>query len=164
MIDETSHRARIEERPGRQIRTKARADADGHTRRRCPASKPARVVRCELKPSSEGLAAKARFRIPVADVLRHHGPKVRTQESVTLPPRGRGQVLPGLAPRDRRLARGVRHSAQLGGGDERLHQGRGPRGHRLPLSDVTFPRIGLLGDFTDLESNKLGLMPKQARR
>ena len=124
MIDETSHRARIEERPGRQIRTKARADADGHTRRRCPASKPARVVRCELKPSSEGLAAKARFRIPVADVLRHHGPKVRTQESVTLPPRGRGQVLPGLAPRDRRLARGVRHSAQLGGGDERLHQGR----------------------------------------
>ena len=86
MIDETSHRARIEERPGRQIRTKARADADGHTRRRCPASKPARVVRCELKPSSEGSAAKARFRIPVADVLPHHGPKVCTQESVTLPP------------------------------------------------------------------------------
>jgi hypothetical protein len=85
LIDETTHRARIEERRAHEIRTKARPDAGGHTRRRCPAAKPGPVVRCELKPSSEGQAAKAKVRIPVTDVLRHHAPKICTQESVTLP-------------------------------------------------------------------------------
>jgi hypothetical protein len=85
LIDETTYRARIEERRGHQIRPRARADADGHIRMRCPASKPAPVVRCELKPGSEGPAATAKIRIPVTDILRVHRPKVCTQESVTLP-------------------------------------------------------------------------------
>jgi hypothetical protein len=53
---------------------------------RCPAAQPTPVVRCELKPKSEGGAAHAKIRIPVTDVLRLHRPKVCSQESVTLPP------------------------------------------------------------------------------
>jgi hypothetical protein len=86
LIDEATHQARIEERRRHQIRAKALPDADGHTRMRCPAAKPAPVARCELKPHSEGGAAQAKVRIPVTDILRLHRPKVCTQESVTLPP------------------------------------------------------------------------------
>ena len=44
------------------------------------------MVRCELKPASEGHAHKPKVRIPVTDVLRNHSPKICTQESLTLPP------------------------------------------------------------------------------
>jgi hypothetical protein len=101
LIDEATHLARIEERRGHQIRPKARADADGHTRMRCPASKPAPVVRCELKPGSEGPAPTAKVRIPVTDVLRIHRSRVCTQESVTLPPEAGAkyaQALPHESP------------------------------------------------------------------
>jgi hypothetical protein len=97
LIDEAAHRARIEERRGYRIRMKASPDADGHTRMRCPASKPAPTVRCELKPASEGGAGLARVRIPVTDALRVHRPKICSQESVTLPPEAGAKYVQPLA-------------------------------------------------------------------
>ena len=65
VIDETTYRARIKERRAYRIRAKSGPDPDGHVRMRCPASKPAPVVRCELKLGSEGPATTAKVRIPV---------------------------------------------------------------------------------------------------
>ena len=86
MIDEATHRARIEERRRYQIRTKGLPDADGHVRMRCPASQPVAMVRCPNKPASEGGDGKVRLRIPVTDALALHPPKICSQQSVTLPP------------------------------------------------------------------------------
>ena len=86
VIDEVTHRARIEERRRYQIRTKGVPDAAAHVRMRCPASQPAPTVRCANKPASEGGDGKARLRIPVTDALALHPPKICSQQSVTLPP------------------------------------------------------------------------------
>jgi len=86
LIDESTHAARIEERRAYQIRRKGRPDADGHVRVYCPAASPNPVVRCELKPASEGPSGKVKVRIPVTDVLATHRPKICTQQSITLPP------------------------------------------------------------------------------
>ncbi len=56
LIDEGTYADRIKERRAYQRRPKARPDADGHTRMRCPASTPTPLVRCELKPGSEAKA------------------------------------------------------------------------------------------------------------
>lgn len=85
-IDGATHRARIEERRRHQIRPKAGPDKEGHVRMRCPAANPGPVVRCELKPSSEGKADHAKIRIPVTDALRLRPSKICAQSSITLPP------------------------------------------------------------------------------
>ena len=86
IIDEATHKSRIEERRRYQMRPEARPDADGHVRMVCPAASPAPVARCALKPKSEGGDGQARTRIPVTDVLAHHQPKVCNQQSITVPP------------------------------------------------------------------------------
>ena len=86
VIDEPTHRARIEERRRYEIHTRGKPDADGHQRMRCPASDPAPTVRCSNKPASEGGDGKVRTRIPVTDALTLHPPKICSQQSVTLPP------------------------------------------------------------------------------
>jgi hypothetical protein len=44
------------------------------------------VVRCDLKPKSEGGNGKVRTRIPVTDVLATHPPKICSQGPITIPP------------------------------------------------------------------------------
>lgn len=51
-----------------------------------PAAGSAPVVRCDLKPKSEGGNGKVRTRIPVTDVLATHPPKICTQGSITISP------------------------------------------------------------------------------
>jgi hypothetical protein len=85
-IDDATHGARIEERRHFAIRVKGRPDSDGHVRVMCPAAGSAPVVRCKLKPKSEGGTGKVRTRIPVTDVLATHPPKICTQGSITIPP------------------------------------------------------------------------------
>src|SRR5450631_4515215 len=86
LIDEATHAARLEERRDYEIRPKAKPDDGGHVRMRCPASSPNAVVRCELKPGSEGHSIKPKVRILVTDILATHTPKICSQQSVTLPP------------------------------------------------------------------------------
>ena len=85
-IDEATHRARLTERAKHAILSKERPDEQGHLRLRCPASNPNPVVRCELKPRSEGLSTRGRPRIAVTDALQNHTPKICAQQSITVPP------------------------------------------------------------------------------
>jgi hypothetical protein len=86
MIDEETYRARLAERWKHVILGKESPDDQGHLRVRCPASNPNPVVRCEMKPRSEGTSTRGRPRIPVTDALRTHTPKICAQQSITLPP------------------------------------------------------------------------------
>jgi len=101
LVDEATHAARIEERRAYQVRRKGKPDADGHVRVYCPAASPNPVVRCELKPASEGPSGKVKVRIPVTDVLTTHRPKICSQQSITLPPEAGAkfvQILPHKTP------------------------------------------------------------------
>jgi hypothetical protein len=53
-ITEATWRARINERRAHQILSRSLPDGGGHLRVRCPASNPHPMVRCELKPKSDG--------------------------------------------------------------------------------------------------------------
>jgi hypothetical protein len=86
LIDEETYRARLAERWKHAVLNKERPDDQGHLRLRCPASNPNPVVRCALKPKSEGPATRGKPRIPVTDALRSHTPKICTQQSITVPP------------------------------------------------------------------------------
>jgi hypothetical protein len=66
--------------------TKAASDEGGYIRRRCPASNPSPVARCDLKATSVQLATRGRLRIPVKPDVDTHPPKVCMQQSITLPP------------------------------------------------------------------------------
>ena len=54
IIDEPTYKARLEERWKYLILPKEGPDTEGHARLRCPASNPAPVARCDLKPDSVG--------------------------------------------------------------------------------------------------------------
>ena len=68
------------------MRSKASPDAEGHVRLRCPASNPAPVARCDVKPASVRPSTQGRLRIPVTAAVADHPPKICTQQSVTVPP------------------------------------------------------------------------------
>lgn len=85
-IDDETHRARLEERWKYAIVPKAGPDGGGHVRLRCPASNPAPVARCELKPRSVRPSTLGRLRVPVTDALRPHPPAICVKESITVPP------------------------------------------------------------------------------
>jgi hypothetical protein len=85
-IDEETYRARLAERSKHAILPKEGPDDQGHLRMRCPASNPNPVVRCELKPKSEGPSTRGRPRIAVTDALATHPPKICAQQSITVPP------------------------------------------------------------------------------
>lgn len=80
-IDEETYRARLAERWKHAILPKEGPDDQG----RCPASNPNPVVRCGLKPKSEGPSTRGRPRIAVTDALATHTPKICAQQSITLP-------------------------------------------------------------------------------
>src|SRR5665213_2378713 len=85
-IDETTYKARLDERWKFLVLPKSGPDAEGHIRLRCPASNPAPVARCDLKPASVGPKTQGRVRIPVTAAVRTHPPTICTQQSVTVPP------------------------------------------------------------------------------
>ena len=58
-IDEATYMDRLEERWKYLVLPKAGPDAEGHVRLRCPASNPAPVARCDLKPGSVSPKARA---------------------------------------------------------------------------------------------------------
>ena len=62
-INDTAHEARLRERWNYRIVTKAGPDAEGHVRRRCPATDPSPAVRCELKPKSDRLSTQGKTRV-----------------------------------------------------------------------------------------------------
>ena len=66
--------------------SKAGPDGEGHVRLRCPASNPAPVARCDLKPDSVRPSTQGRLRIPVTAAVTDHPPPICTQQSVTVPP------------------------------------------------------------------------------
>jgi len=78
-IDEVTHQARLKERRNYAILGKARPDAGGHVRLRCPASNPNPVGRCEVKPRSDRPSTRGRLRIPA---LRVHPPAICSNESI----------------------------------------------------------------------------------
>jgi hypothetical protein len=69
-----------------QCLPKAGPDAEGHVRLRCPASNPAPVARCDLKPASVRPSTQGRVRIPVTAAVSAHPPNICSQQSVTVPP------------------------------------------------------------------------------
>lgn len=74
-IDETTHRARLEERWRYRILPKASPDAEGHVRLRCPAANPSPVARCddaELKSRSERLETRGKLRVQVLRGVAAH--------------------------------------------------------------------------------------------
>jgi len=85
-IDDATYRARLEERWKFLVLPKAGPDAEGHVRLRCPASNPAPVARCDLKPASVGPKTQGRVRIPVTAAVTSHPPTICSQQSVTVPP------------------------------------------------------------------------------
>lgn len=85
-IDEPTYRARLVERWKYQVHSKASPDAEGHVRLRCPASNPAPVARCDVKPASVRPSTQGRLRIPVTAAVADHPPKICTQQSLTVPP------------------------------------------------------------------------------
>lgn len=85
-IDEATYKARLEERWKYLVLPKAGPDAEGHVRLRCPASNPAPVARCDLKPASVRPGTQGRLRIPVTAAVTAHPPTICTQQSVTVPP------------------------------------------------------------------------------
>jgi hypothetical protein len=85
-IDEGLYRERLAERWRYQILSKSAADAGGYRRLRCPASNPAPVARCDLKPTSIRRTTLGRLTIPVASGVWDHVPTICNQQSITLPP------------------------------------------------------------------------------
>ena len=85
-IDESTYKARLEERWKYLILPKVGPDAEGHVRLRCPASNPAPVARCDLKPDSVGSSTRGRIRIPVTAAVTSHPPTICSQQSITVPP------------------------------------------------------------------------------
>ena len=85
-IDDATYRARMEERWKFLVVSKAGPDSEGHVRLRCPASNPAPVARCDLKPASIGPKTQGRVRIPVTAAVKAHPPTICSQQSVTVPP------------------------------------------------------------------------------
>jgi len=85
-IDEPTYKARLEERWKYLVLPKSGPDAEGHVRLRCPASSPAPVARCDLKPASVGPKTQGRLRIPVTAAVSAHPPTICSQQSVTVPP------------------------------------------------------------------------------
>jgi len=85
-IDEATYKARLEERWKYLVVSKAGPDAEGHVRLRCPASNPAPVARCDLKPASVGPKTQGKLRIPVTAAVTSHPPTICSQQSVTVPP------------------------------------------------------------------------------
>jgi hypothetical protein len=85
-IDEPTYRARLEERWKYLVASKARPDPEGHGRLRCPASNPAPVAHCDLKPASVRPSTQGRLRIPVVAAVADHPPTICSQQSITVPP------------------------------------------------------------------------------
>jgi hypothetical protein len=86
IIDAATYRARLEERWRYRVLSKAKPDGEGHARVRCPASKPAPVARCELKPASVRLETRGRLRILAQPDVVAHPPPICIQQSLTVPP------------------------------------------------------------------------------
>ncbi|HUY22849.1 MAG TPA: hypothetical protein VMV22_10995, partial [Acidimicrobiales bacterium] len=86
VIDEPLYRARLKERWGYLILPKARPDADGHVRVRCPAANPCPVLRCDLKPQSVSIKTQGKKRVLVRPEVQAHPPSICTQQSLTVPP------------------------------------------------------------------------------
>ncbi len=85
-IDEPTYRARLEERWKYLALTKSGPDPEYHVRLRCPASNPAPVARCDLKPASIVPKTQGRLRIPVTAAIADHPPMICSQQSITVPP------------------------------------------------------------------------------
>jgi hypothetical protein len=85
-IDDATYQARLEERWKYLVLPKEGPDAEGHVRLRCPASNPAPVARCDLKPTSVRPSTQGRVRIRVTAAASAHPPIICSQQSVTVPP------------------------------------------------------------------------------
>jgi hypothetical protein len=85
-IDKSTYQARLVERWKYLVLSKAGPDSEGHVRLRCPASNPAPVARCDLKPASVRTSTQGRLRIPVTATVVDRPPTICTQQSITVPP------------------------------------------------------------------------------
>jgi hypothetical protein len=95
-IDEATYRARLAERSTYRILSRARSDAEGHARVRCPASNPAPVMRCALKPVSVSIKTQGRGRVVVPADVAAHPPLICAQQSLTVPPEAEGKLSQNL--------------------------------------------------------------------